>query len=340
MKLLWETILLYTLTSLAVATEIGHTEISVLVVVSAITLTFNLYKTEHFDCLVVYNSSGLEYDLRKRVFGQHAATDIVLRAVSQFMADPEPPKPLVLSFHGPTGTGKSLVAQLIARNIYEQGDRSSHVHALNPTQHFPLNTQVEAYKVQLQQWIRGNVSACPRSMFIFDEIDLMNPVLTDTVLSLLDHYTHAEGACHRRAIFIFLSTVGGEALVQQTLALVKEGRDRREFSLSVHEWASNIFQSVSGVPWPPRGMKWSQVDFFVPFLPLESKHVLMCTLAEMQARGLVPDMAAADELISDMPYAPQDGKFFSACGCKNVALRLSTGGRHAEPQQGSPTHST
>ncbi|KAG9329078.1 hypothetical protein JZ751_007706 [Albula glossodonta] len=276
----------------------------------------------HFDPLnhINFPSQRLEYDLRKRVFGQHAATDIVLRAVSQFMADPEPPKPLVLSFHGPTGTGKSLVAQLIARNIYRQGDRSSHVHVLTPTQHFPLNTQVEAYKVQLQQWIRGNVSACPRSMFIFDEIDLMNPVLTDTVLSLLDHYAHTEGACHRRAIFIFLSTVGGEALVQQTLALVKEGRDRREFSLSVQ--------------WPPRGMKWSQVDFFVPFLPLESKHVLMCTLAEMQARGLVPDMAAADELINDMPYAPQEGKFFSACGCKNVALRLSTGGRHAEPQQG------
>ncbi|KAG9330728.1 hypothetical protein JZ751_022322 [Albula glossodonta] len=209
----------------------------------------------HFDPLnhINFPSQRLEYDLRKRVFGQHAATDIVLRAVSQFMADPEPPKPLVLSFHGPTGTGKSLVAQLIARNIYRQGDRSSHVHVLTPTQHFPLNTQVEAYKV------------C-------------------NVLSLLDHYTHTEGACHRRAIFIFLSTVGGEALVQQTLAL--------------------------------------------------SKHVLMCTLAEMQARGLVPDMAAADELINDMPYAPQEGKFFSACGCKNVALRLSTGGRHAEPQQG------
>lgn len=57
---------------------------------------------------------------------------------------------------------------------------------------------------QLQLWIRGNVSACARSIFIFDEMDKMHAGLIDAIKPFLDYYDHVDGVSYQKAIFIFL----------------------------------------------------------------------------------------------------------------------------------------
>ena len=57
---------------------------------------------------------------------------------------------------------------------------------------------------QLQQWIKGNVTNCPRSMFIFDEMEKMEPGLIDSIKPYLDNYEKLDGFSYRQAIFIFL----------------------------------------------------------------------------------------------------------------------------------------
>lgn len=57
---------------------------------------------------------------------------------------------------------------------------------------------------QLQSWIRGNVSVCPRSLFIFDEMDKMHAGLIDSIKPFLDYYELLDGVSYRQAIFIFL----------------------------------------------------------------------------------------------------------------------------------------
>ena len=64
---------------------------------------------------------------------------------------------------------------------------------------FPLVTQD-----QLQSWIRGNVSACARSIFIFDEMDKMHAGLIDAIKTYLDYYDNLDGVSYQKAIFIFL----------------------------------------------------------------------------------------------------------------------------------------
>lgn len=64
---------------------------------------------------------------------------------------------------------------------------------------FPLVTQD-----QLQSWIRGNVSACARSIFIFDEMDKMHAGLIDAIKPYLDYYDNLDGVSYQKAIFIFL----------------------------------------------------------------------------------------------------------------------------------------
>lgn len=92
--------------------------------------------------------TGLAVDLENKLFGQHIASNIILKAVSGFMSNKNPKKPLVLSLHGWTGTGKNFVSELIAENIYKEGMDSKYVHVFTSELHFPHSSQFDTYKVR------------------------------------------------------------------------------------------------------------------------------------------------------------------------------------------------
>lgn len=64
------------------------------------------------------------------------------------------------------------------------------------------------------------------------------------------------------------------------------------------------------------------VDFFVPFLPLEFKHVVQCAMAEMKARGHKPDLDVANKVAKDLVYFPKSERVFSVKGCKTIESKL------------------
>ncbi|XP_055791884.1 torsin-1A-like [Salvelinus fontinalis] len=240
------------------------------------------------------------------------------------MNNKNPIKPLVLSLHGWTGTGKNLVSQLIAENIYKEGMASSCVHQFVSTVHFPHSSQIENYKSQLQQWIKGNVTNCPRSMFIFDGMDKMHPGLNDCIKPYLSYYDNLDGVSYRQAIFIFLSNAGGGQITQVALDFWKAGRDREEIKLHDLEPALSlsVFNNKKSGLWPSSLMDRNLVDFVVPFLPLEYRHVLLCGMAEMSAKGLEPNQDVVDKMARDMVYFPKSDKIFSVNGCKTIGSKL------------------
>uniref|UniRef100_A0A4W4EM29 Torsin n=1 Tax=Electrophorus electricus TaxID=8005 RepID=A0A4W4EM29_ELEEL len=273
---------------------------------------------------ISYNKTGLQEDLEEKLFGQHVASRVILKAVTGFMNSENPKKPLVLSLHGWTGTGKNFVSQLIAENIYQKGMASGFVHLFTATAHFPHEVHLETYKAQLQQWIKGNVTNCPRSMFIFDEMDKMHPGLIDGIKPYLDFYERLDGVSYRQAIFIFLSNAGGEKIVQVALDFWTSGREREEIELKDLEMALSlsVFNNKNSGLWHSNLIDKNLVDFFVPFLPLEFKHVVQCGMAEMADKGLTPDAAVVDHMARDMNYFPKDERVFSIKGCKVISSRL------------------
>ena len=79
--------------------------------------------------------------------GQHLARALVVRAVRGHQNNNNPTKPLVLSFHGWTGSGKNFVSQFVAESLYRRGLASRFVHLLIATLHFPDPAMTEQYKV-------------------------------------------------------------------------------------------------------------------------------------------------------------------------------------------------
>nr|XP_048288102.1 prosalusin isoform X3 [Myodes glareolus] len=174
---------------------------------------------------------GLECDLAQHLAGQHLAKAVVGKALKAFIQNPAPSKPLVLSLHGWTGTGKSYVSSLLAQYLFQGGLRSPHVHHFSPIIHFPHPSHTEQYKKELKSWVQGNLTACGRSLFLFDEVDKLPPGLIEVLQPFLGPSWVVYGTNYRKAIFIFISNTGGEQINQVALEAWRSRRDREEISL-------------------------------------------------------------------------------------------------------------
>lgn len=271
---------------------------------------------------VSFNGTGLAGDLNQRLYGQYIAAKIALTSVTGFMQNQHPNKPLVLSFHGTSGTGKNLVSKMIADNLFYNRKDSNYVKWIMPETHFPDPRLMQIYKSNLQQMIKEAVRRCERTLFIFDEVDKMDSRLIETVQPYLEHYEQIDGVSYRKAIFIFLSNSGGARIAEITLELLKSGKKREEIQLSdILGKLSDDF-SKSADHWHSSLTKKNLVDFYVPFLPLERCHVIQCAMAEMAASQQTIDRDIAVRLADGQQYFPKDEKLFATSGCKKIANQL------------------
>lgn len=106
---------------------------------------------------------GLQENLDRKLFGQHLVNKVVVKAVKGFLNNTNTKKPLALSLHGWTGTGKNFVSKIVAESIYKRGLQSKYVHQFVATLHFPHAHSINLYKVRACCGTRGGgVQLCCR----------------------------------------------------------------------------------------------------------------------------------------------------------------------------------
>ncbi|XP_073496212.1 torsin-1A-like isoform X2 [Phyllobates terribilis] len=293
--------------------------LSVLIVPIAIALWY-LY-SPRYDTLI--DIAALKKDYRDNVFGQQLVELVVLKAVPDFLNNTNPKKPLVLSFHGWTGGGKNHVSQILVRNIYPAVNRRKKcVQSFDVTHHFSQEENI--VKEKLKQRIYETVKQCERTIFIFDEMDKMPPGLIDVIKPYLDYYDELDGLSFRKCIFIFLSNTGGEKLTELALEFWRNNKEREDIKLSEVEnhLSRHSFNKKSGF-WHSSLIDRNLIDVFVPFFPLEVKHVKMCVRAELRQRGRTIDEELVSKIAEEMSYHPEKERVFSVKGCKTVATKIS-----------------
>lgn len=57
------------------------------------------------------------------------------------------------------------------------------------------------YQDQVRAWVKGNVTLCPQSLFVFDEVDKMPPGVLDGIRSYLDYINEVDGVDYRYSIY-------------------------------------------------------------------------------------------------------------------------------------------
>ncbi|CAD6199073.1 unnamed protein product [Caenorhabditis auriculariae] len=250
-----------------------------------------------------FDASGLDHDLSDLVFGQHLVKDVVVNAMRSHWSNKNPKKPLVMSFHGYTGSGKNYVAEIIANNTFKSGIRSSFVNHIVATSEFPDRKLISKYQVELRERI---LSSAKKSV----------------IKPFLDYYNNVHGVDFRRCVFLFLSNRAGAAIADHTVrhaehGLLREALKMEDFERVVMEHAFN----------EPGGLKMSElisnhlIDHFIPFLPLQREHVKKCVEAHLVSSGhrnLIDDVELLQSVLNSLQYFPEHSKAFSSSGCKRV----------------------
>ncbi|KJH50686.1 Torsin [Dictyocaulus viviparus] len=268
---------------------------------------------------------NLHRDLHELVYGQHLVLDTVENSIRAHWTNERPKKPLVMSFHGFTGSGKNYVAEIIANNTFKNGMKSSFVHHIVATTDFPDSAKINEYKLKLRNKILEGVRKCSRALFIFDEADKLPEQLLEAIKPFLDYYDSVSGVDFRKSTFLFLSNRGGNVIANIILSHYQAGKPRDDLTLSNFE--RMLMQASYN---EPGGLKFCDlisnhlVDHFVPFLPLERQHVILCAISYLKSQGRA-DLAADDELVQSiadsLQYFPREQEIFSSSGCKRIAAK-------------------
>uniref|UniRef100_A0A8C8YES1 Torsin-3A n=1 Tax=Prolemur simus TaxID=1328070 RepID=A0A8C8YES1_PROSS len=278
------------------------------------------------DCRISNNFTGLESDLNVRLHGQHLVQKLVLRTVRDYLELPRPDKALALSFHGWSGTGKNFVARMLAENLYRDGLKSDCVKMFIATFHFPHSKYVDLYKEQLLGQMQETQQLCPQTLFIFDEAEKLHPGLLEVLRPYLERQVpEGHRAKSPRTIFLFLSNLRGNIVNEVVLNLLKAGWSREDITiehLEPHLHAEIVESTDSGFGHSCL-VKDNLIDYFVPFLPLEYRHVRLCVRDAFLSQELQYTEEALDEISRMMVYVPREEQLFSSQGCKSISQRIT-----------------
>ncbi|CAG9857505.1 unnamed protein product [Phyllotreta striolata] len=268
------------------------------------------------------NIHKLKELVKQGLYGQHLAETLVEAISSHWSDDRRSSKALVLSFHGSVGTGKNHFSSMIAQSLYKLGSDSKFVHNFSGRLHF---SPEQSYKENLYDWLRSNVTACGKQLFIFDEIDHVPSEVLNNILPMLDYREKVDGADYRRAIFIFISNSGSDLIVEKLNELYRGNRSREDMELGDFEKVIvfGIFNQEGGF-YHSDTIKHNIIDHYLPFLPLEVEHVKACIVREFKDLNVdEPSEEHVNAILNSLDWIETDYLKYAKSGCKTVRSKVS-----------------
>ncbi|XP_037726583.1 torsin-like protein [Drosophila subpulchrella] len=271
------------------------------------------------------DTGSLAVQLHGKLIGQHIATQHILPAIMAHVGKrSNSRKPLVMSFHGQPGTGKNFVADLIADALYLEGSKSSYVAKYLGQADFPQAEHVGQYKMRINREVRDHLRNCPRSLFIFDEVDKMPPGVFDTLASLVDYNAFADGTDNTKSIFIFLSNTAGSHIADHLGNLMKGGKLREDTRLSDFEpLLRKAAYNLDGGLKKTTMIEAHVIDHYIPFLPMEKAHVVNCLEVEFGRWGKDPNRKIIDEIMASSISYDRTHGLFAISGCKTLEKKVA-----------------
>ncbi|KAK0092966.1 hypothetical protein PV326_000208, partial [Microctonus aethiopoides] len=284
------------------------------------------------DAYIPQNINELEKRLENNLYGQNIAIHSIISALRAHSHSELPNKALTLAFHGSPGTGKNYVAGMIRDSFYKNGISSKYYHFFNGRSEFPLKSKTHLYQDELRNTIVKSLEDCPKSMFVFDEIDDMADGVLDVLVQFLDYgptqvmvNSQNKVVETRYAIFIFLCNAGSSKIVDKLMELWLLGKSRDEASLADFEKpiAIGAFNGKGGF-YKSDTIRSSLIDHYIPFLPLEQEHIILCIKEEFTKYGIPsPDNEQIENVISYLTFGPEPHNLFVTSGCKRIQQKVA-----------------
>ena len=171
--------------------------------------------------------------------------------------------------------------------------------------------------MSLKNDIETAISKCEKSLFVFDGVDYMPAGLLNVIMPFIDCPNCNTNS--NKSIFIFLTNTGSLAVQKQLMKKMEEGVRREDTTIQdFDEIIEETFKGSGGL-FESLMITSDSIDFYVPFLPLEKKHVVRCIKEAFDELKTKPTKDLIDEVLQELRFGPEAEKLFSNSGCKRVA---------------------
>ncbi|NXA08481.1 TOR4A protein, partial [Sapayoa aenigma] len=266
------------------------------------------------DNLQKYDLDGLEKTMHREVFGQKVAVESIVELLKDYLATHIHNKPLVISLNGPTGVGKSHVGWLLAKHFRSVMDNDFVLQYFVmhhcPNGVAPLTCEIDLSKKISDMVTRAEIEE-KTPLFILDEVELMSPVLLDTLSRFFEPNQTNE---FLNAIYILISNIGGGEITKFVI------QNESAELLHQHRGAEELLSIIQPVLSDVHPL-WKSADI-IPFVLLEKAHVINCFLEQMRREGLYPDQKHIENLANQLSYYTTGDKQYSKMGCKQAKVSL------------------
>lgn len=232
----------------------------------------------------------MEEILRESIIGQEDAVKTVCRAIRRSRADiKDPNRPIgAFMFLGPTGVGKTLLARLLAINLFGGDDALIQVDMSEYMEKFAVSRMTGSPPGyvgheeggQLTEQVRQR----PYSVVLFDEIEKAHPDVMDLLLQILEEgrLTDSFGrrVDFRNTIVIMTSNLGADLIKKST----EIGFGAAEGSLDYAHIKEKIETSVKKHFKPEFLNRLNDLVIFHPLNKEQLLNVINLELNKLQAR--------------------------------------------------------
>jgi ATP-dependent Clp protease ATP-binding subunit ClpC len=260
----------------------------------------------------------MEEILRESIIGQEEAVRTVCRAIRRSRADiKDPNRPIgAFIFLGPTGVGKTLLARLLAINLFGGEDALIQVDMSEYMEKFAVSRMTGSPPGyvgheeggQLTEQVRQR----PYSVVLFDEIEKAHPDVMDLLLQILEEgrLTDAFGRKidFRNTIVIMTSNLGADLIKKST----EIGFGALEGSLDYDHIKEKIEVSVKKHFKPEFLNRLNDTVIFHPLNKDQLLQVIDLEIAKLQARLKKRDVyihldQKAKEFLVEKGFQPEMG---------------------------------
>ena len=229
----------------------------------------------------------LDATLRSRVIGQDEAVSQVVKAIRRSrMGLADPGRPIgSFFFLGPTGVGKTYLAQCLAEEMFGSKDALVRFDMSEYTEKHTASLMVGAPPGYVAHEEGGRLTEAvrrkPYSIILFDEIEKAHPDIFNVLLQVLDEGRLTDRQGHtvdfRNTIIIFTSNVGTRQLAEQG------GGIGFESSALDARTSQAILTKALNRTFPPEFV--NRLDAVIFFHPLE--HDALERIVDIELSGLL-----------------------------------------------------
>lgn len=260
------------------------------------------------------NQESMTTALSSVVFGQELAIHIVTLSLQTHLERLKANihHPLLLSFHGSSGVGKTFISSQISHLL----PANTRVVKYHPSIHLKAGKTANVHEISA--WINEQTSFCRWTIIVVDDAQDVSDEMQAAFKKVLNNMQASW--LYRKTIVIFVSNMYSNEINDVVFNKVKQ---KGPSTFYVSDFDPVFERGPSS--WLMELHREGLLHAFVPFLPLDKNTVLKCIEQELKQYNKIPFQEIVNEISNEIVFYTLEGKDYqySISGCKKVSDKVA-----------------